>query len=157
MPSIYAPDAHQSGIWTRGVRIQGTRAWCAPPALVVSTARSCMTTRSSFAAFYLRRHAPRAPLGPIPVVRRALLTGEIAFITRTHIHVLSTRNLASYCSACALPGDSLRRCTTCKVAHYCDAVRLPHSSFNFPLLMLPLYRIARIATGLCTRKNVPRL
>ncbi|KZV72067.1 SET domain-containing protein [Peniophora sp. CONT] len=54
-------------------------------------------------------------------VTKGLAPGEIAFVARPHVHVLSTRNLASYCSACALPGESLRRCTTCKVAHYCDA------------------------------------
>ena len=51
--------------------------------------------------------------------------GSVVVATTPHVRVLSTRHLASFCSACAAPGRTgspLQRCTKCKVVWYCGSV-----------------------------------
>ncbi|KAI0319151.1 SET domain-containing protein [Amylostereum chailletii] len=54
--------------------------------------------------------------------KQPLKPGEIIFATKPHVHVLSTRNLEHFCSACASPAaeNDLKRCTRCRVVWYCN-------------------------------------
>ncbi|CAA7268850.1 unnamed protein product [Cyclocybe aegerita] len=48
--------------------------------------------------------------------------GEVLFSIRPHVAALSNDHLEGYCSNCFGPGSgSLRRCTACKIVHYCDS------------------------------------
>jgi len=54
--------------------------------------------------------------------KKGFAAGDIIFITKPHVHVLSSRNLDSLCSSCSSPGtNNLRRCTRCRVVWYCDS------------------------------------
>ncbi|KAJ3991212.1 hypothetical protein F5050DRAFT_1581798 [Lentinula boryana] len=48
--------------------------------------------------------------------------GNVIFVTKPYAAALSTPSLSSHCSSCfALSSTSLlRRCTKCRIAHYCD-------------------------------------
>ncbi|KAF8886043.1 hypothetical protein CPB84DRAFT_1685242 [Gymnopilus junonius] len=50
--------------------------------------------------------------------------GDVLISVKPHIAALSNEHLEDYCSSCFAPkpsNGSLRRCTGCKVLHYCDA------------------------------------
>ncbi|KAJ3823176.1 hypothetical protein F5880DRAFT_1482708 [Lentinula raphanica] len=50
--------------------------------------------------------------------------GVVIFVTKPFASALSTSNLSSYCSSCFAPSSSngMRRCTKCRIAHYCDSI-----------------------------------
>ncbi|KAI0037210.1 SET domain-containing protein [Vararia minispora EC-137] len=54
--------------------------------------------------------------------KKAFVAGDILFITKPHVHVLSTRNLELFCSSCtsSAPEGGLKRCTLCRVVWYCS-------------------------------------
>lgn len=54
----------------------------------------------------------------------SLNSGQILFAETRTISCLSTRYLSTHCSACFLGsgGKVLKRCTSCKLVHYCDSV-----------------------------------
>jgi len=58
-------------------------------------------------------------------VSNSLSSGQILFAETRTISCLSTRYLPTHCSACFLGsgGKVLKRCTSCKLVHYCDSVR----------------------------------
>ncbi|TFY67160.1 hypothetical protein EVG20_g4044 [Dentipellis fragilis] len=55
--------------------------------------------------------------------KEGIKRGSIVLALKPHIHVLATRNLDSFCSACVSPAPEagLKRCTRCKVVSYCGA------------------------------------
>ncbi|KAA1473083.1 SET domain-containing protein [Dentipellis sp. KUC8613] len=55
--------------------------------------------------------------------KEGIKRGSIVLAMKPHVHVLATRNLDSFCSACVSPAPEagLKRCTRCKVVSYCGA------------------------------------
>lgn len=82
--------------------------------------------------------------------------GTTLVLLKPHVHVLSTRNLELYCSACTSPAPQtgLKRCTKCRVIWYCSSVG---EATYLPLLcvLIAIDRPVRTTTGLCTSQSVP--
>ena len=52
------------------------------------------------------------------------ISGTVIIAVKPHVSVLTTQNLASYCSNCfeEAPEAGLKRCAHCRVVHYCNSV-----------------------------------
>lgn len=47
--------------------------------------------------------------------------GDILLSLKPHVAALSNEHINSHCSKCFGPGTTLRRCTSCRIVHYCDS------------------------------------
>ncbi|KAL1721019.1 hypothetical protein EV715DRAFT_249315 [Schizophyllum commune] len=55
--------------------------------------------------------------------KQPIKRGTVIIAVKPHVSVLTTQNLASYCSNCfeEVPDAGLKRCAHCRVVHYCNS------------------------------------